>query len=211
MLELGYPRNDALSHVDPDEIRSLKVRLGIPPDKRVVLYAPTWRDDQHSSALGYTLQLPLDFDRLRAELGGEYVILFRAHYLIGNAFDFEKYAGFVMDVSDVSDINELYLVSDTLVTDYSSVFFDYANLKRPIVFYMYDLDDYTDNMRGFYIDLADLPGPIVRTGDELAAAIRSADTQDQRLAERYRRFNERFNYLDDGHASERVIQRVIAE
>jgi CDP-glycerol glycerophosphotransferase len=210
ILELGYPRNDALRGVDDRVADAIRVRLGIPKDKRVVLYAPTWRDDQHSSALGYTLELPADFERLRSELGEDHVLLFRTHYLIGNRFDFERYGGFVIDVSAVSDVNDLYVVSDVLVTDYSSVFFDYANLERPIVFYMYDLDEYATNMRGLYVDPGELPGPIARTDDELVAALRSAGTPDADLGDRYRRFGERFTYLDDGHASQRVIERVIA-
>jgi CDP-glycerol glycerophosphotransferase len=181
----------------------------VPEGKKAILYAPTWRDDQHVSGKGYTLSLPVDFEKLRRELGDDHVILFRAHYFVANEFDFERYAGFVVDVSGVSDINDLYVASDLLVTDYSSVFFDYANLERPIVFYMYDLEAYATELRGFYLDLDELPGPIVQTEDELVAAIRSADTPDPELVERYHRFNERFTYLDDGHASERVIERVI--
>jgi len=209
IVEEGYPRNDALFALGEDDVARIRERLGVPQGKKTVLYAPTWRDDQHVSGMGYTLALPVDFDRLQRDLGDEYVILFRAHYFIANEFDFERYAGFVIDVSGVDDINELYVASDMLVTDYSSVFFDYANLKRPIVFYMYDLEAYAHDLRGFYLDLDELPGPIVRTEDELVSALRTAHAPDEELAARYHRFNERFTYLDDGHASERVIERVI--
>ena len=93
------------------------------------------------------------------------MILFRAHYFIANSFDFEKYGDFIYDVSKIDDINELYIISDILITDYSSVFFDYANLKRPIIFYMYDLDHYEKELRGFYVDLEELPGDIVKRKD----------------------------------------------
>ena len=209
IVEEGYPRNDALSTFTEGDARRIREELGIPEGKKAVLYAPTWRDDQHVSGKGYTLALPVDFERLRRELADDYVILFRAHYFVANEFDFERYAGFVLDVSNVSDINDLYIAADVLVTDYSSVFFDYANLGRPIVFYMYDLEAYATELRGFYLDLSELPGPIVRDEEELVAAVRSADSPDAELAERYHRFNERFTYLDDGHASERVIERVI--
>jgi len=209
IVEEGYPRNDALSTCTAADAARIRADLGVPEGKKAILYAPTWRDDQHVSGKGYTLSLPVDFEKLRRELGDDHVILFRAHYFVANEFDFERYAGFVVDVSGVSDINDLYVASDMLVTDYSSVFFDYANLKRPIVFYMYDLEAYATELRGFYLDLDELPGPIVQTEDELVAAIRSADTPDPELVERYHRFNERFTYLDDGHASERVIERVI--
>ena len=87
-----------------------------------MLYAPTWRDDQHRAGVGYTYAPTLDFARLQSLLGDRFVILFRAHYLIASQFDFSQYAGFLYDVSAVDDINTLYLISDLLVTDYSSIF-----------------------------------------------------------------------------------------
>ena len=159
--------------------------------------------------MGYTLDLPVDFDRLRDELGGEYVILFRAHYLVAKNFDFERYADFVIDVSSVVDINDLYIASDLLVTDYSSVMFDYANLRRPMVFYMYDLEEYAGELRGIYLDLSTLPGPIVKTETEFVDAVRASTTPHGVLDERYEPFCETYTYLDDGHASERVLNRVI--
>lgn len=210
VLELGYPRNDALHGDTAEQRASVRARLGVPAGKRAVLYAPTWRDDQHDAAAGYTLDLPIDFDALERELGDECVILFRAHYLIASDFDFARYPRFVVDVSEIGDINDLYVASDLLVTDYSSVLFDYANLGLPMVFHMYDLDRYASDMRGFYLDLADLPGPITRTQDELVTAIRACADTGRELNERYLRFKERFVYLDDGHASERAIERIVA-
>jgi len=209
VVEVGYPRNDALSALDPDAADRVRRRLGLPADKKMLLYAPTWRDDQYATSLGYTLDLGLDFDELRVQLGDEYVVLFRAHYLIASQFDFARLAGFVVDVSDIGDVNDLYAVSDVLVTDYSSVFFDFANLCRPIVFYMYDLDYYASGMRGFYVDLSELPGPVATDQQGLVAAVAAADSPDDDLKRRYHRFRERFNPMDDGHASERVLERVI--
>ena len=137
LQEMGYPRNDALFTTSTEEIRRIKDRLGIPADKKIILYAPTWRETEHIPGEGYQYDLKVDFDKWKERLGERYVVLFRAHYFISNAFDFSSYEGFVYNVSDVDDINQLYLVSDLLITDYSSAFFDYANLERPIVFYMY--------------------------------------------------------------------------
>ena len=208
IIEEGYPRNDALINTTPGQIAAIKERLSIPADKRVVLYAPTWRDDQHTTGLGYTFEAGVDFDLLQQEFGDDTIVLFRAHYFIASRFDFARYDGFVRNVSAVSDVNDLYLVSDVLITDYSSVFFDYANLERPIIFFMYDLESYTGNLRSFYLDLDELPGPVARAQDELVDALKSVGEPDAGIAERYRAFNERFNYLDDGHASERVLARV---
>ena len=184
--------------------------LQLPRDKKYILYAPTWRDNQHQAGIGYTYKTEVDFDKLKANLGDEYIILFRAHYLVANSFDFDKYKGFVYDVSKVNDINHLYVISDLLVTDYSSVFFDYANLKRPEIFYMYDLEAYGNEIRGFYIDLDELPGPIVQTEDELIKAIKNAET-DRSYDEKYKAFNDKFNYLDDGKAAQRVTEAIIEE
>jgi len=208
IIEEGYPRNDALVTSTPEQVAEIRRRLDIPEGKRVILYAPTWRDDQHQTGLGYTFETGVDFDRLRTELGDDTVVLFRAHYFIASRFDFARYDGFVRDVSRIGDINDLYLVSDVLVTDYSSVAFDFANLERPIVYYMYDLESYTGNLRGFYLTLDELPGPVARTEDELSEALHRAGRPDPEIARRYGAFNARFNYLDDGHASERVLARV---
>jgi CDP-glycerol glycerophosphotransferase len=210
IIEEGYPRNDVLSTFTARDAARARERFGIPEGKKVVLYAPTFRDDQHSSKLGYIYESQADFAALRAALGDDFVVLFRAHYLVANAFDFASQEGFVLDVSAIDDINDLYEVSDLLVTDYSSVFFDYANLLRPVVFFMYDLEQYAGELRGFYLGLDELPGPITRTTADLIEAIRGAGGPDEDAAARRERFRDRFCGLDDGHASERVLARVLA-
>lgn len=208
ILEIGYPRNDFLSNFTEADVRRVKEKLGLgDTEKKIILYAPTWRDNQHDAASGYTYENPVDFDKLRRELGEEYIILFRAHYLVANSFDFGAYEGFVYNVSDYDDINELYILADLLITDYSSVFFDYAILNRPMYFYMYDMEEYRDEMRGFYLDVSELPGPIVRTEQELADAIHA--TADKPDREVLAKFNRRFNDLNDGQAARRLVEQVI--
>ena len=206
IIEEGYPRNDRLINATDEERSKIREALGV-ADKKVILYAPTWRDNQHTSGVGYTYKTEVDFDRLRDALGDDYVILFRAHYLVANSFDFDSYRDFVIDVSSYPDINDLYIASDMLVTDYSSVFFDYTNLKKPVIFYMYDLEEYAGEIRGFYLSLDELPGPIVKDEDALAAEIKAADAW--KPDAEYEAFCGRFNPLDDGHASERVLKRII--
>ena len=208
VIEEGYPRNDALTQTTPEHVAAIRERLNLPADKKLLLYAPTWRDDQHQSGIGYTYSCDVDFDYLRRELGDDYVILFRAHYLVAKDFDFEQFAGFVYDVSDVSDINDLYVVSDMLITDYSSVFFDYAILERPTIFYMYDFDAYANDLRGFYLQLDELPGPIVRDEQALVEQVRAAENPTEDDSARAKKFLERFGPLDDGHASERVLSHI---
>ena len=206
IIEEGYPRNDRLINAGDEERTGIRKKLGV-DDKKVILYAPTWRDNQHISGEGYSYKTEVDFDRLKEALGDKYVILFRAHYLVANSFDFDRYDGFVRDVSSYDDINDLYLASDLLITDYSSVFFDYSNLERPVIFYMYDLDQYEHEMRGFYLSLDELPGPIVKDEEKLIEEIEKSEnwTAD----EKYLEFNRRFNPHEDGKASARVLARII--
>ena len=206
IIEEGYPRNDRLINAGDEERTSIRKKLGV-DDKKVILYAPTWRDNQHISGEGYSYKTEVDFDRLKEALGDRYVILFRAHYLVANSFDFDRYDGFVRDVSSYDDINDLYLASDLLITDYSSVFFDYSNLERPVIFYMYDLDQYEHEMRGFYLSLDDLPGPIVKDEDKLIEEIEKS--KNWTADEKYLEFNRRFNPHEDGKASARVLARII--
>lgn len=220
MLEEGYPRNDILFNYTDQMIEEIKIQIFgyyfIPYEKfvkkkTIILYAPTYRSNQHQTGVGYVYREEVDFDKMQAVLGEDYIILFRAHYFIANKFDFEKYRGFVWNVSKVNDINDLYLISDLLVTDYSSSMFDYANLKRPMIYYMYDLEHYRDESNGFYFDPAQvLPGPIVKTDDELIAAIQDVN-ENFEYDEKYQAFNERFDPWDDGHASERVVNEIFGK
>lgn len=211
IVEKGYPRNDFLFNYTDADVSKIKEKLGIENEKRkIILYAPTYRSNQHETGVGYTYKEEIDFEHLREKFGNEYIVLFRPHYFIANVFDFEKYKGFVYDVSKIDDINELYIITDLLITDYSSVFFDYANLKRPMIFYMYDLEHYRDKSNGFYIDLAELPGKITETQEELEEEIERI-AKDFKYDEKYKKFNEKYNYLDDGNASKRVVEEVIKE
>ncbi len=209
VIETGYPRNDFLFNCTNEEIIEIKKKLGLENETRkIILYAPTWRDNQHTSNVGYTYKPQIDFEKMKSELSDKYIILFRAHYLVANSFEFDKYSDFIYDVSKVDDINELYVISDLLITDYSSVFFDYANRKKPIVFYMYDLEDYRDDIRGFYLDINELPGNIVKTEEELITEIKRVE-KEFIYNEKYEKFNEKFNYLDDGKVSKKIVEMII--
>lgn len=209
IIEEGYPRNDKLFNYSEDDIQIIKNQFGLPNDKKVILYAPTFRDNQHKSGVGYSYKIELNFDRLKEEIGSEYVVLFRAHYFVLDSIDLSKYEGFIFDASSYDDPNDLYIVSDLLITDYSSVFFDFANLKRPMIFYMYDKDAYKENLRDFYISLDGLPGPVTENEDDLIKAIKNVDSDRINYAQKYDEFNQTYNYLDDGQASERVLAKII--
>ena len=150
IVEEGYPRNDFLFNYNEKDVQKIRKKLGIENDSRkIILYAPTYRSNQHQTGLGYVYKEEIDFKKMENKFGKDYLILFRPHYFIANSFDFDKYKGFVYNVADIDDINELYIISDLLITDYSSVFFDYANLKRPMIFFMYDLEHYKNESNRF--------------------------------------------------------------
>ncbi|MDD2504687.1 MAG: CDP-glycerol glycerophosphotransferase family protein [Bacilli bacterium] len=209
IIEKGYPRNDFLYNYEEKDVDRIKNELNIPKNKKVILYAPTWRDDQHTTGVGYTYKTEVNFEYLKEKLSNDYIILFRAHYFVANTFDFEQYNKFVYDVSNIDDINDLYIISDVLITDYSSVFFDYANLKRPMIFYMYDLDYYEKDLRGFYIDLDELPGDIVKEEKNIVDILKNIEKYNKKHSTKYSKFNKKYNYLDDGKASSRVIEKAI--
>lgn len=208
ILEAGYPRNEYLFNYTEKDVAKLKKELGIPKEKKVILYAPTFRDNQYTSGVGYTYNLNIDFDRLKEKIGKEYVVIFRTHYFIANSFEFEKYKGFIYNMSNHDDVNECYILSDIIITDYSSVFFDFANLKRPMLFYMYDLAEYKGKLRDFYLDLNELPGPIVETQEDLENEILNIKEYDKKYKEKYINFTNKFNYLDSGDCSKQVIQKI---
>jgi len=209
ILPIGNPRNDVLAEGGEPVRQRVREEFGIADDKVVVLYAPTWRDDQHSSRLGFVHQFELDLMRLREELGERHVVLFRTHYLVGNEVDLSEFEGFLIDVSTYAEINDLYLASDVLVTDYSSALFDYAVLDRPMVYFMYDLESYRDEVRGLYIDPAELPGPVVTTEAELTHALLTLRERTPQEAAARADFRAEYCTWDDGHASERVARLML--
>jgi CDP-glycerol glycerophosphotransferase len=209
MLETGYPRSDVLARSGLDEAtRRMRRRLGVPEDARVVLYAPTYRDHVVDSRGRYRLDLHLDLDRLHAALGPDTVLLFRKHHYVADAVPAGP-NGFVRDVSSYPDGTELLLAADVLVTDYSSIMFDFANTGRPMLFFTYDLATYQDEIRGFYLDYtATVPGPLLKTTDELAGALNAIDSVRSDYAPRYDEFRREFCTFDDGQASARVVDRL---
>lgn len=210
LIETGYPRNDRLVRSSMEDVSVIRRSIGIPKGKTVLLYAPTWRDNQYTAGVGYSFELDEKIDSFLSKLPDNYLVLMRLHYLVANSVSLEPYGDKVMDVSKYDDINDLYIASDALITDYSSVFFDYANLKRPILFFMYDLQDYQSNVRDFYINLDTLPGPIVENPDELVESINNLAEVQESYRDKYIAFCKKYTYLDDGNAGLRVAQICFA-
>jgi CDP-glycerol glycerophosphotransferase len=205
MLTIGYPRNDMLVNNNNKEyIDALKDKYGIPKDKKIVLYAPTWRDDQSIGKGKYIFNPHINFDYLKRELSDEYVFIIKYHYLIASKIDWTRFSGFIYDLN--VDIQELYLIADMLMTDYSSVMFDYSVLKRPMLFYTYDLDQYYDS-RGFYFDFKEeAPGPFIYNYEQLVDVLKVHDFS--QYQEKLEAFHKKYNSLDDGKSSAKVVDII---
>lgn len=192
----GYPRNDVLVTGDGSTTRQ---GLGIGPGERVLLYAPTWRDDRTEI---------VDFvDPAELAVATDAVVLVRGHSRTLQPGR-DAAGPRVIDVTGFPDTSQLLLAADALITDYSSVMFDFSVTGKPMFFLVPDIEHYRGELRGFYFDLAaHAPGPVVRSQDELVAAIRDADPG--AFAAKYAEWRAKFNARDDGHAAERVVSRIL--
>jgi CDP-glycerol glycerophosphotransferase len=202
ILETGYPRNDIL--INQASKRDLIRRsLGIADGQQVVLYAPTWRDSQRTATGNWK---PVNF--LPGSLGDNVTVLFRGHTNTHSAHTAQVARG-TIDVTNYKNVAELYLAADVLVTDYSSSMFDFSVTGKPMIFLAPDYDDYVAK-RGLYFDFEQLaPGPILRDSSFLRKALESIDSQKSEYAQRYLAWQMKFNKLEDGLASKRVVDATL--
>ena len=207
--ETGYPRDDALLVGQiPAKTARTRQRLGLPAGKRIAMYVPTWRDNQHDGAV-YRFELRLDLAAARQRLADDFVLLIRGHHLMAGWEPAAAHAGFVFDVTGYPDINDLLGLTDVLITDYSSVMFDFAPTGRPMLFFTYDLEHYRDQLRGFYFDFtAAAPGPLLTTSDQVVTALADLDAVAASYRQAHADFTARFCPLDDGKASARAYDRI---
>ncbi len=207
LFEEGYPRNDPLTPGSPyaGDGAAIRAQLGIRPDQTAVLYAPTWRENLT------TMVTFLDLERLSADLGPSFVVLLRGHSrTVKFGASLDDLPG-VIDVTTHPEVTDLFLAADALITDYSSVMFDYSVTRRPMIFFVPDMDDYRSSLRGVYFDLSEVaPGPVLSTQDEVVTALRELDRAGERYAAAYDTWVERFNHHDDGRSAERVVRRLLA-
>ncbi|MFI1177708.1 CDP-glycerol glycerophosphotransferase family protein [Streptomyces melanogenes] len=208
-LHLGQPRNDRYFSATSDDIAAIRASLGIPPGSRVLLYAPTHRDHGASR-----FSPPLDLARFVREIGEEeeYVLLVRAHYFHGISAGLAAAHPRVVDVTAHPRVEDLCLASDALITDYSSLLFDYACLDRPIVVHAPDWEEYRAT-RGTYFDLlsgrpGDTPGAVSTSDDELIGLFRDGGWESEASGKLRAAFRARFCPYDDGRAAERVVRRL---
>ncbi|WP_371671077.1 bifunctional glycosyltransferase family 2 protein/CDP-glycerol:glycerophosphate glycerophosphotransferase [Streptomyces sp. NBC_00289] len=209
-LRTGSPRNDVLVNAGPDDGRAVRARLGVPDDRTVVLYAPTRREYRRG---GHVERI--DLVRFAADLGPDHTLVVRLHpslatgHARGLGLAELHRRGVLIDATDEPHVEDLMLASDVLVTDYSALMFDYANLDRPIVVHADDWDAYAAS-RGAYFDItAEAPGHVSRSYPELARLFASGAWRDEEAARLRSAFRDRFCEFDDGRAAERVVRTVM--
>ncbi|MFF4522540.1 bifunctional glycosyltransferase/CDP-glycerol:glycerophosphate glycerophosphotransferase [Streptomyces bluensis] len=201
-LEYGYPRNDVYYTATAEDVARVRRELGVPEGKVALLYAPTHRDHATGFDSG------LDLEAFCEAVGDRFVVLLRAHYFYDRGGP-ARSGGRILDVTHHPSSEDVCLAADALVTDYSSIMFDYANLDRPIVVYADDWEVYRET-RGVCFDLMETPpGPVARTPEELACLFRDGRYADAEAAALRAVFRERFCQFDDGLAAERVVRRVL--
>ncbi|GGN52931.1 hypothetical protein GCM10011579_010450 [Streptomyces albiflavescens] len=213
LLRVGYPRNDALVRAREREEATgrrergpLAAKLGISEGKRVLLYAPTFR----RRGGGQRFELPFDVERFADTFGDRYVLLVRSHYLNHVVLP-PSVRGRVIDVTAHHDMTPLLALADGLITDYSSVMFDYALLDRPMFFFAYDYEEYVHEGRGTYFDLLErAPGPVVRSEDELRAVLGSLEEQATKYAAKREQFVAEFGEYDKGTAARSIVEQFFA-
>lgn len=202
----GLPRNDIF--YDEDKLRRIKNKYKdiFPQNKKIILYAPTHR------AAEKEFDFKLDVNKLYKELNDEYILLIKSHYFISEKIQIDdKLKEFVYDVSYYDDIQELLVISDILITDYSSVFYDFGFQKnKPVLFYAYDKDEYIKNWGGFYKEYDSyVPGPILYSTDELAEAIKNKEILKD-ASERLENFMQDYDDYKDGRSTERVYKLLFS-
>ncbi len=203
MIPTGYPRNDTLYYVTPEEVRSLKVKLGLPLDKKIVLYAPTWRDSTDNGKT-CAIKPPINVKYWEERLKDDYIVLFRTHAYTNTllGIDFNEV---IRDYSTYPVVNDLFKVSDVLISDYSSCVTDYCILERPIICFAYDYEDYKAT-RGLNIDFeTEMPSGIKKTEKEVIDHLLSMDYDEE--CKKTKALKDKYTYIG-GHATEICVKKM---
>lgn len=205
ILEVGYPRNEALHHYTDLDRSQLREKYGFNSEDKVVLYTPTYRDNKNSGKGSYLQDIKLDLELLNKTDGIK--VMLRLHYLIAQSIDFKQYDN-IYDVSAVDDINELFVVSDVLLNDYSSTMFDYLILNKPIILFPYDLEQYENDIRGFYMEYNDLPAEQIKTTERLIEIVDNLDGYHSIWQEQLNEFREMMVLETEREATKTIVEQI---
>lgn len=207
MIPTGLPRNDALYQTSKEEILELKKKLGLPLDKKILMYAPTWRDSTDNGKT-YAIKPPINVEYWQKELQDDYVMMLRTHAYTTKLLGIE-FNDFIRDFTSYPQINDLFKVADVLISDYSSCIADFSILERPIICFAYDYEEYC-RVRGLYLDMEkDMPSGVKRTEQEVISQIKSMN-YDEECKKTKTMIKERItNY--GGHATEICVQKMFGE
>ena len=203
MIPTGYPRNDTLYYVTPEEVKSLKERMKLPLDKKIILYAPTWRDSTDNGKT-FAIKPPINVDYWKERLGKDYIVLFRTHTytnkLLGVVFN-----DVIRDYTSYPVVNDLFKVADILISDYSSCVTDYCILERPIICFAYDYEEYKE-ARGLNIDFkTEMPSGIKKTEKDVIDHILSMDYDEE--CKKTKALKDKYTYIG-GHATEICVEKM---
>lgn len=204
-LETGYPRNDLLFDDTFDE-EALRVQLGLPKGKKIILYAPTWRTEG-------IFDFHFSIDNVRQALSDDYVMLLRVHPLASKGLSLDIIDNeFIFNVTNYPTTEDLFRIADVAITDYSSLMFDFSITEKPMLFYAYDLDSYRDRLRGLYFDYEEIiPGPIVKTEEELIVQLKDYNHLRERCSAQIDCFRERFCCFENGGASRAICKQLLGK
>lgn len=205
ILECGLPRNDKLFGFTEQEVYDVREKLSIPRYVKIALYAPTFRKNKSLDV--YDLDYKMLAKKLGERFGGEWIILLRLHpnvFVLSNNIEFDN--KIIYNASLYSDIQELYMISDVVITDYSSVMFDFMILNRPCLLYASDVEEYRKD-RDFFVSIDSLPFPMAQNNEELAEIILNFD--ETIYNQKVKKFYDFHGFCDRGHASEEVADWII--
>lgn len=205
IMHTGYPRTDVLYAASSQKIEAIKQKLNIPQDIKVVLYAPTWR-------IRNVFDMQLDIEKFRQELGDDYVLLVKIHPFSANGFTVPTDDKYVFDMKNYASIEDLYLITDIFITDYSSALFDFVLTGKPMIFYLYDIKEYTENLRGMYFDIEkEAPGPLAYDNDQLIHAIKNIDKAMDECSDRIKEFYNTYVNYECENSSQKVVEILLKE
>lgn len=206
IAEVGSPRSDALFNTDEQKQAEVKKALGIPCDKKVVLYAPTFRADGNLDC--YNMDFEAVLDALEKKTGDSWVFCMRLHPNVSDKADFIKYSDRIFSGTDYADLYELIPACDLVISDYSSVMFDAGLINKKVILFANDIESYTAD-RNFYLDIKSLPFPLAESNGELLESINNFD--EKAYFEALNTFNNEIGYCENGTAAKTIAERILKE